>query len=106
MQGLRPVLAAMAILSTMTSVAAATSARPEFLEQCVLALQKDGRPTEAADAACTCIARRTVDRPELRDEFLIQISAPRQAQTRSSPALRQVRAACVPMPIWAQGEES
>jgi hypothetical protein len=92
------------LAAALVGAAAARAPEPEFLEQCVSAMMKDGRPKETAFAACDCIAKRTVDKPELRDEFLVQISAPRQALQKSSPALRQVRAACVPMPIWAQGE--
>lgn len=92
------------LAAAMLGAAAAREAEPDFLEQCVSAMMKDGRPRETASAACDCIARRTTDKPELRDEFLLQISAPRQTVPKSSTALRQVRAACVPMPIWAQGE--
>lgn len=98
-----------AVLPAVAALASASQAREfesDFLGQCVSAMEREGRPRETAGAACDCIAKRTRDKPELRDEFLTQIAAPRQSLQKSSPALRQVRAACVPMPIWAQGETS
>ena len=77
----------------------------DFEDRCVAALVKDGRPASSAIEPCACIARRTEQRPELREEFLSRINAPlKERDARSSQALRQVRAACVPMPIWGIGD--
>lgn len=97
-----------AIVPIAVAVSGASATQPlatDFVEQCVTALEKEGRSKQAADAACDCVARRTTDRPELRDEFLVQIVGQKNGRVRSSTALRQVRASCVPMPIWAQGDE-
>lgn len=97
-------LVVIALASAAAGAPPPHEAELDFMSECVSTLQKDGRPRETADAACSCIARRTTDRPDLRDEFLLQIAAPRQSPRKSSPDLRQVRAACVPMPILVQGE--
>lgn len=72
-----------------------------FVERCVAALSRDGRTPDSTKGACECVARRTEDRPELRVEFLDNLKALRaNKEVKSSQALRQVRAACIPMPIW------
>lgn len=92
------------ILAAATAAGAASAAEDDFEERCVAALMREGRPAAAATEPCACIARRTENRPELRAEFLTRINAPlKERDAQSSQALRQVRAACVPMPIWGVG---
>ena len=72
-----------------------------FVKRCIAAFGRDGRPAETSTGPCECIARRTQDRPQLRVEFLEHLNALKaDREMKPSQELRQVRTACIPMPIW------
>lgn len=98
-------LVAATAAAAIAAMGGAAAKDDDFEDRCVAALMREGRPAAAAAEPCACVARRTETRPELREEFLQFVNSPLKGRdARVSQALRQVRAACVPMPIWGYGD--